>query len=120
MNENEAIIRRYVDELNRRNFGILEDVVAASVVFSPDETLSREEYRELIVGRIERLPDYHVTIEKAASNGDEVIIHWTFRGTDRTTGENVVGNAASAYWIVDGRIAEVRSLPEDIPDEPRA
>jgi predicted ester cyclase len=113
MNRNEAIIRRYVDELNDRNLAILDEVVSPSVIFGPDETLSLKEYRQLIVARIELLPGYHVTIDRASANGDEVSIEWTYRGKDQSTGEEVVGNAASAYRIVDGRIAEVRSLPGD-------
>ena len=119
MDKNEAIIRRYVDELNGRNLAILDEVVAPSVIFGPNETLSREEYRQLIVGRIERLPGYHVTIDKASANGDEVSIQWTYRGRDQGTGEEVVGKAASAYRIVHGRIVEVRSLPEDASGERR-
>ncbi len=119
MDKNEAIIRRYVDELNDRNLAILDEVVAPSVIFGPDETLSLDEYRQLIVGRIERLPGYHVTIDRASANGDEVSIHWTFRGKDQSTGEEVVGKAASVYRIAGGRIVEVRSLPEDAPGERR-
>jgi predicted ester cyclase len=110
MHENEAIVRRYVDELNKRNFAILDEVVAPTVVFGPDETVTREEYRQLILDRIERLPDYRVAIDKAWTNGDEVSINWTFRGTDPATGKEVVDKAASAYRIVDGKIIEVRSL----------
>lgn len=112
MNPNEALIRRYVDELNERNFAILDEVVAPSVIFAPDEIVSRAEYRRQIEDRIARLPDYHVTIDELWCDGDEVAIRWTRRGTDPATGEQVVGHAATAYRIVDGRIVDVRSLED--------
>jgi len=110
--ENESILRRYVDELNKRNFAILDQVVADVVVFGPDETVTRDEYRQQIDGRISRLPDYHVSIDEASSLGDVVSIRWTFRGTDSTTGEKISGQAATAYRFVDGRIVEVRSVDQ--------
>jgi predicted ester cyclase len=72
MNENEAILRRYVGELNRRNFAILDEVVAPSVIFGPGEIVSRAEYRRQIEDRIARLPDYHVTIDELWCDGDAV------------------------------------------------
>ena len=43
--DNKALIRRYVDELNRRNLDILDAVVAGEVRFEDGVTVSREEYR---------------------------------------------------------------------------
>lgn len=116
MNANEALLHRYVDELNERNFAILDEVVARSVVFGSGETVSRAEYRRQIEERTARLPDYHVTIDELWCDGDEVAIRWTHCGTDPATGEQVVGHAASAYRIVNGRIVEVRSLEESVDE----
>jgi predicted ester cyclase len=107
---NEAILRRYVDQLNRRNFAVLDDVVADEVIFGPNETVSREQYRHQILDRIERMLDYHVTIDDLWTEGDEVSILWTYRGTDNETSQKLTGHVASAYRFVNCRIVEVRSL----------
>lgn len=110
MADNAANFRRYVDELNKRNFSILDSVIADTVVFGPDETVTRDAYRKQILDRIDRLPDYCVTIDELWTEGDEVCIRWTHRGTDPVSGKETVGHAASAYRFANGRVVEVRSL----------
>ncbi len=116
MDTNEAILRRYVDELNQRNLAVLDEVVALEVTFGPNEIVTRDEYRQQILDRIEQLPGYDVTIDELWTDGDRVSIRWTFRGTDSTTGERVTGHAASVYRFANGRIIEVSS-PDESADE---
>ena len=123
--QNKALIRRYVDELNRRRFSVLDELVADEVSLGslhrdpapPPEVVSREAYRELIVGRINAFPDYHVTIREMIAEGDRVVVHWASRGTQRgefmgvpPTGKLVTGSAVSIYRLAGGRITEVRGI----------
>jgi steroid delta-isomerase-like uncharacterized protein len=121
---NKAIIRRYVTELNKRNMAVLDEVVADEVFLgsllrsdsSPDR-VSRETYRQQIVNRITDFPDYQVTIEEMIAEGDQVVLYWTNRKTHRVeylgvppTGKEIVEKAISIYRLRNGRIVEVRGF----------
>lgn len=119
---NKALIRRYVDELNRRNLAILEELVAEKIIsgslfpeLEADEIISRETYKGWILQRISACPDYHVTIERLLAQGDQVILFWTSRWTHSQeymgvppTGKLLKGTAVSVYRIAEGQIVEVR------------
>lgn len=123
--QNKALIRRYVDELNRRRFSVLDELVADKVALGslhcdpspPPEVVSREAYQELITGRISAFPDYYVTIQEMIAENDQVVVHWTSRGTQHgefmgvhSTGKQITGAAISIYRLTDGRIIEVRGI----------
>lgn len=123
--QNKAHIRRYVDELNRRHFSALDELVADRVSLGslhrepapPPEVVSREAYRKLIKDRITAFPDYHVTIREMIAEDDQVVLHWTSRGTQHgefmgvaPTGKLITGSAVSIYRLTGGRITEVRGL----------
>ena len=112
MQADESALRRYVSELNERNFAVLDEVVADFVSMGPGENLTRYEYRQLILNRIERWPDYHVTVQEATSIGDEVILRWSVRGTDKETGESMSEQRVSGYRFLEGRIVEVRDVAD--------
>ena len=119
---NKALIRRYVDELNRRNLAILEELVAEKVIsgslfpeLEADETISRDTYKGWILQRITAFPDYHVAIEQMIAEEDRVVLFWTSRWTHSQeymgvppTGKALKGTAVSTYRIADGQIVEVR------------
>ena len=119
---NKAVIRRYVDELNRRNLAILEELIAEKVIsgslfpeLEADETISRETYKGQILQRITAFPDYHVAIEQVVAEGDWVALFWTSRWTHSQeymgvppTGKLLKGTAVSIYRIAEGQIVEVR------------
>lgn len=123
--QNKALIRLYVNELNRRHMAVLDEMVADNVILgslhqSPpadSESVTREAYRQLITARINAFPDYRVTIEEMVAEGDQVVVYWTSRGTHRgefmgvlPTGKQITGAAVSIYRIVNGRITEVRGM----------
>jgi steroid delta-isomerase-like uncharacterized protein len=124
--ENKAIIRRYVDELNRRNLAIIDELVADKVVLgslfrtpdaSPVEEVTREAYKEDIRHRVTASPDYYVTIEEMIAEDDQVVLHWTRRWTHRETflgvpptGKEIRETAISIYRIAAGKIVEVRGF----------
>ena len=123
--QNKALIRRYVDELNRRRFTVLDELVADNVALGslhrdpipPPEVVSREAYRALITSRVNTFPDYHVTIREMIAEGDQVVVHWVSRGTQRCkfmgvppNGKLITGSAISIYRLAGGRITEVRGM----------
>lgn len=102
--KNQEIIRQYVDELNKRNFAILDELVSEDVTAPGIQGLNQ--YREQIKERIEKFPNYHVTIEKIEIKEDRVILYWKRQGTS-IDGEILDESAVSTYRIVEGKIVEV-------------
>jgi steroid delta-isomerase-like uncharacterized protein len=122
--ENKAAIRRYVEELNRRNLAVLDEVIAPEVSLgsllrgqSTLEKVSRERYKEQIIERITAFPDYKVKIEEMIAEDDQVVLYWTNRRTHTAeflgvppTGKEIVEAAISIYRLAGGRIVEVRGF----------
>ena len=106
--ENKAIVRRYIDELNKRNAAILDELVGE--VF-------REEVRNGYTRRIQAFPDYLVEIQDMIAEGEQVMVEWTHRGTHlgeddgiAPTGKVMSGHAISIYRVVGGQIVEARGI----------
>jgi lactoylglutathione lyase len=102
--ENKAIVRRYIDELNRRIVVILDELVA-------DEF--RETVRQGYLRNITAFPDYLVEIQDMVAEGDQVVVEWTHRGTHTgmynslpPTGKMVTGRAISIYRVKDSQIVD--------------
>jgi predicted ester cyclase len=70
--ENKAILRRYIEQLNQRNERILDELVA------PD---FRQEVRQGYQRNISAFPDYRVEIEDMIAEGDQVVLEWSHQGT---------------------------------------
>jgi len=130
--ENKIIVRRYIEELNRRNVSVIDEVVAENLTVqilhhsppSAPEWVGREGVRQGYLRNIMTYPDYHVTIEEILAEDDRVVLYWTHRGTHQgdfnpeeasgsaiaPTGKVITGAAITLYRIVDGQIAEMRTL----------
>ena len=124
--QNKAALRYYVEQLNHRNYAVLDELVASQVVTSalhePDnpleqEIISREDYRQGILGRIAAFPDYQVTILDMLAEGERVMLYWSYRGTQQgayagvpATGRVMREYAMSIYRFVDNQIVEVHGF----------
>lgn len=104
--ENKALIRRYVDQLNQRNVAILDELVA-------DEF--REAVRQGYLRNITAFPDYFVEIQDMVAEGEQVVVEWSHTGVHSgvydglpPTGKTVTGSAISIYRVRDGQIVDAR------------
>jgi steroid delta-isomerase-like uncharacterized protein len=124
--KNKAIIRHYIDELNRRNLAILDELVAEEVILGSllrNETAvsGRETMRQGILRRLAAFPDYHVTIKELIAEADQVVLYWANRGTHRgeflgvpATGKVIEEVAVSIYRLAGGRIVEIRGIYDQV------
>jgi steroid delta-isomerase-like uncharacterized protein len=123
--ENKAIVRRYIEELNRRNVSVIDEVIADDLTVqvlhhsppSAPEVIGRDGVRQGYERNTTLYPDYHVTIEEMLAEGDRVVLYWTHRGTHQgefdgiaPTGKVITGAAITLYRLVEGKIAEMRTL----------
>jgi predicted ester cyclase len=119
--QNKALVRRIIDELNMGNLNIMDEVSASNVVFhfpgSPP--LDRAGFKGLMGMFLSAFPDLETTIEDLIAEGDMVVRRGFFRGTQRgefqgipPTGKQVTVPMIAIERIVDGKLVEHRASPD--------
>jgi predicted ester cyclase len=73
LDENKAIVRRFVEAYNNQDFDLLDDLLAPDYI---DHTIhvGPEGLKQLIKMAFNAFPDYHETIEDIIAEGDKVWI----------------------------------------------
>ena len=115
--QNKAIILRLLEEMDKQNFGILDELFAddikcyASGSFEP---LDKETTKQLIAMFYGSFPDYTHTIEDVIAKDDKVVIRCIYRGTHKgdfmdipATGKTIEYSGSSIWQLRDGKIKEV-------------
>ena len=106
MDQNQKIIKHYINELNKRNFSILDEMLAKEI-FVNSEKISKSQYKQNILDRIAQFPDYKVEIKKMETKEGAVILYWHRTGVNPKTGEVLNEDLTSEYQIKDGKICGV-------------
>ncbi len=127
--DNKALIRRFVEEINRGNVDVVDDVFAPDfkeIALWPDPrvpssigtaTGTRAMKEAFPTGRA-AFPDGMFTIEELTAEGDIAVLCETFRGTHAgagfldlaPTGKSVHWTSFSILRFAGGKVVEVRSL----------
>jgi steroid delta-isomerase-like uncharacterized protein len=86
--ENKAAERRFYEEVwKKRNFAVIDELVAPDVIEHnptvPGQGPGREGFRQTVEMLLSAFPDAQVTIEDIIAEGDKVVVHWAGRGTHR-------------------------------------
>src|SRR5215213_5341599 len=83
--ENKALVRRYVEEfVDRGNFDLQDEIFAPNFVryeASSDQVTSVEDLKHFFGVLHSGFPGFQSTIEDLLSEGDKVVLRFTFRGT---------------------------------------
>jgi len=105
---NKTIVRRYIDELNRRNVAIIDELVAKNFRATVHQGYTRN---------VTAFRDYVVQVEEMVAEDDKVVVVWNHRGTHSgdydgipPTQKVIVGRAISIYRIVGGQIADADGI----------
>jgi len=114
--KNKALVRRLVEAVNTRSWGVLDEVMAPDYVDHyalPGQKPGREGYRESFISTTNALPDLQYTIEDMIAEGDKVAVRFTWSGTHRgeimgiaPTNKRVTCTRLSILRIVSGKIVE--------------
>jgi steroid delta-isomerase-like uncharacterized protein len=84
--DNKATVRRYFGEvLNQGNLALVDELNAPNWVYHdpvvPD-VRTLEDYTQWFTAIRSAFPDFHVTIEDMIAEGDEVVVRYTWHGTN--------------------------------------
>jgi len=113
--DNKALIRRKVQQLNQGNMSSIEQLASPTFVFHDpinSQAYSRQEYFSWLTSLWVALSP-QLTIEDLIAEGEKVVMRYALRGTHQRpwrgvppTGKPVTVTATITYRIIDGKIAE--------------
>ncbi len=120
LNENKAIVRRFIEAYNKRNLGLVDDFVAADYVDHTNK-VDREGLKQLFNMGLTAFPDWHETIEDIIAEGDKVWVRLSYTGTHKgefmglaPTGKKITSKAVDIYRIVNGKLAEYWNVTDNM------
>lgn len=113
--QNKAVIRRLIeDHWNAKNAAMVSELFAPTVSLqTPDGGLTGLEGAAfLLQAYATAFPDFRIIIDDVVAEGNEVVVRWTFTGTNRgpladlpATGKGVsVPNAIGIFRLAAGKV----------------
>lgn len=124
--ENRAIVRRFVEASNARDYEALEEVVAPGFVrlcpATPEVAVrSRDDFRRFLAADAKTFPDNRVRLDTLVAEGDHVAFWATYAGTQEgamgpfpASGKRMSVEFAGVFRIEDGRLAELRLVWDNV------
>ncbi|HEX6541043.1 MAG TPA: ester cyclase [Ktedonobacterales bacterium] len=118
--ENEALVRRFVEEFWNRGSSTAADELMtadATIILPGRGQVNKETFKAFAAALRRAFPDWHSTLEEMISEDDRVGELWTGRGTHQDefqgivpTGRQVAVPGFVFYRISSGKISEFRGL----------
>ena len=114
--ENKALLRRWIDIWHAQNTAAVDDLVTSDYVrhdpTMPDIHGPAAE-KQLMTAYLTAFPDLRFTIDNMIAEGDRVAVHLTARGTHQgdlmgipPTGKSITVAIMEIYRMTNGKIAE--------------
>ena len=113
MENNKEVIRRlFEDALNKRNMGLLTELVSADYT-SSDGDKGAAAMEKTFRGLIKAFPDLQWHIKELFAESEKVFASWDVQGTNTgqyqvfaPTGKNVTGSGMGVFTFKDGKIVQ--------------
>ncbi len=119
--ENKAIVRRFIDAYNKRNLDSLDEFVAPDYVDHANNIQGLEGLKQVMNMGIMGVPDWHETIEDIIAEDDKVWVSLAYTGTHTgelfglaPTGKKVTSMMVAIYHIVNGKLVEGWNFTDDL------
>jgi steroid delta-isomerase-like uncharacterized protein len=113
LEENKAIVRRWIEAVNARNLAVLDEMIAQDFTYHTFQIQGVEVIKQAIAEEIQGFPDFHVTLKDITASEDKVWIYVEETGTHTgeyrglaPTGNKVHYPAIAIFRIQDGKIVE--------------
>ncbi len=105
LEENKAIVRRLTQEFNKRNLGVLDELMASNYVDHTNQLRDRENVKQFYTMAFKDFPDLYKTIEDVIAGGDKVWVRFKNTATD-PTGKKIELASVNIFRIVNGKVVE--------------
>ncbi len=120
--ENKAIVSRCIEEgWNKGNLVVFDELVATDVVHHGNNTRGLEAFKKTISADMTAYPDCQMTIEDMITEGDKVVVRYTFSGTQEgaiqgipPTGKHVTHTGIFICRCEGGKIVEEWENQDDL------
>lgn len=117
LEENKALVKRFIDAYNARNLGVFDELVAPGYFDHTHHQKGRDSFKKLFELAFEGFPDWHEEIVDMIAEGDFVWVwvkatgthtgEWNIFGvTLPPTGRKVTMTMVFMWRISDGRFVE--------------
>ncbi len=116
LEENKALIRKSIEEINKRNLAVVDEFIAPDYVDHTNPLRSLEDIKQFYTKAFNDFPDLQRTIEDIIAEGDKVWVRYKITATDSTGKKNEL-QMVTIYRIVNGKIIESWSVPQTISEE---
>ena len=103
--KNKAIVRKVIEEVNKRNLAVLDEFMALDFVDHTSQVRGRENAKQEFIKWLKNYPDLHMTIEDIIAEGDKVWFLEKDTGTD-SSGKKMDATSLSIVRIVNGKFVE--------------
>ncbi|MDH5689938.1 MAG: ester cyclase [Candidatus Bathyarchaeota archaeon] len=120
LEENKAIVRRFIEAYNNRNLDVFDDLLAPDY-FDHTSKVGPEGLKQLMNMAFKAFPDFHETIEDIIAEGEKVWVRITFTGTHTgewmgipPTGKKVTTEMVDIFRIIDGKLVEYRDVNNNL------
>ena len=120
LEENKAIVRRFVKAYNERNLDLFDELLAPNY-FDQTSKVGPEGLKQLMNMAFKAFPDFHETIEDIIAEGDKVWARITFTGTHNgewmgipPTGMKVTTEMVDIFRIVNVKLVEYRDVNNNL------
>lgn len=117
LEENKTIIRSLYEADNKKDLGILDDLISPDFFDPTFQLRGPESYKQFETMFFKGFPDWHETIEDIVAEGDKVWVRFTGSGTHSgewrglaPTGKKITASGVQIWRIVDGKVAEKDSV----------
>ena len=122
---NKGIVRRLFEVWNTGNVDAVEELYAADFIadYRPYAPLrhGHDGIRSMVRRAHVAFPDFHEELEEMVAEGDKVVMRYTITGTQlgqwgpvSPTGKRVRFEEIVFLRFVDGKVAELRGLPDNL------
>ena len=120
LEENKAIVRRFIEAYNKRNLDLFDDFLAPDY-FDHTNKVDIEGLKQLMNMAFKAFPDFHETIEDIIAEGDKVWARITFTGTHTgefmgiaPTGKKITTEMVDIFRIAKGKLVEYRDVNNNL------
>ena len=120
LQENKALVRRFVEAYNNRNLDAFDDLLAPDY-FDQTSQVDKKGLIQLMNMAFKGFPDFKETIEDIIAEGDKVWARITFTGTHKgefmgiaPTDKKVTTEMVDIFRIANGKLIEYRDVNNNL------
>jgi steroid delta-isomerase-like uncharacterized protein len=125
LEENKAIVRRFIEAYNKRNLDMFGELVAPDIIDHTHNQQGRKAFKKLFTMAFIGFPDWYEAIEDMIAEGERVWVRVKATGTHTgdwnlfgvplpPTGKKITMRMVFFFRIVNGRIAEAGELDDQL------